>query len=130
MGLSFTGKKRIRKSFGRIPGAVEMPNLIEVQKHSYEQFLMKDTAIADRPDEGLQAVFKSVFPVKDFSERALLEFVSYEFEPPKYDVEECVQRDMTYAAPLKVKMRLIVFDVDEETGSKSVKDIKEQDVYM
>ncbi|WP_306017550.1 DNA-directed RNA polymerase subunit beta [Oceanicaulis sp. MMSF_3324] len=130
MGLSFTGKKRIRKSFGRIPGAVEMPNLIEVQKHSYEQFLMKDTAIADRPDEGLQAVFKSVFPVKDFSERALLEFVSYEYEPPKYDVEECVQRDMTYAAPLKVKMRLIVFDVDEETGSKSVKDIKEQDVYM
>ncbi|WP_107712984.1 DNA-directed RNA polymerase subunit beta [Oceanicaulis sp.] len=130
MGLSFTGKKRIRKSFGRIPGAVEMPNLIEVQKHSYEQFLMKDTAIADRLDEGMQAVFKSVFPVKDFSERALLEFVSYEFEPPKYDVEECVQRDMTYAAPLKVKMRLIVFDVDEETGSKSVKDIKEQDVYM
>ncbi len=130
MGLSFTGKKRIRKSFGRIPGAVEMPNLIEVQKHSYEQFLMKDTAIADRPDEGLQAVFRSVFPVKDFSERASLEFVSYEFEPPKYDVEECVQRDMTYAAPLKVKMRLVVFDTDEETGAKSVKDIKEQDVYM
>jgi DNA-directed RNA polymerase subunit beta len=130
MGLSFTGKKRIRKSFGRIPEAVEMPNLIEVQKHSYEQFLMKDTAIADRPDEGLQAVFKSVFPIKDFSERSVLEFVSYEFEPPKFDVEECVQRDMTYAAPLKVKMRLIVFDVDEETGARSVKDIKEQDVYM
>ena len=130
MGLSFTGKKRIRKNFGRIPEAVEMPNLIEVQKHSYEQFLMKDTAIADRPDEGLQAVFKSVFPVKDFSERSVLEFVSYEFEPPKFDVEECVQRDMTYAAPLKVKMRLIVFDVDEETGARSVKDIKEQDVYM
>ncbi|MEQ8435091.1 MAG: DNA-directed RNA polymerase subunit beta [Oceanicaulis sp.] len=130
MGLSFTGKKRIRKNFGRIPEAVEMPNLIEVQKHSYEQFLMKDTAMADRPDEGLQAVFKSVFPVKDFSERSVLEFVSYEFEPPKFDVEECVQRDMTYAAPLKVKMRLIVFDVDEETGARSVKDIKEQDVYM
>ncbi len=130
MGLSFTGKKRIRKSFGRISEAVEMPNLIEVQKHSYEQFLMKDTAIADRPDEGLQAVFKSVFPVKDFSERSVLEFVSYEFEPPKFDVEECIQRDMTYAAPLKVKMRLIVFDVDEETGARSVKDIKEQDVYM
>jgi DNA-directed RNA polymerase subunit beta len=89
MGLSFTGKKRIRKSFGRISEAVEMPNLIEVQKHSYEQFLMKDTPIADRPDEGLQAVFKSVFPVKDFSERSVLEFVSYEFEPPKFDVEEC-----------------------------------------
>ena len=130
MGLSFTGKKRIRKSFGRIPEAVEMPNLIEVQKHSYEQFLLKDTATADRLDEGLQAVFKSVFPVKDFSERSVLEFVSYEFEPPKLDVEECVQRDMTYAAPLKVKMRLIVFDVDEETAARSVKDIKEQDVYM
>ena len=130
MGLSFTGKKRIRKSFGRIPEAVEMPNLIEVQKHSYEQFLMKETAVAVRPDEGLQAVFKSVFPIKDFSERAVLEFVSYEFEAPKFDVEECVQRDMTYAAPLKVKMRLIVFDVDEETGARSVKDIKEQDVYM
>ncbi len=130
MGLSFTGKKRIRKSFGRIPEAVEMPNLIEVQKHSYEQFLMKDMTTGGRPDEGLQAVFKSVFPVKDFSERAVLEFVSYEFEAPKYDVEECVQRDMTFAAPLKVKMRLIVFDVDEETGARSVKDIKEQDVYM
>ncbi|MFN3835595.1 MAG: DNA-directed RNA polymerase subunit beta [Glycocaulis sp.] len=130
MGLSFTGKKRIRKSFGRIPEALEMPNLIEVQKHSYEQFLMKDLRTGERPDEGLQAVFKSVFPVKDFSERAVLEFVSYEFEAPKYDVEECIQRDMTYAAPLKVKMRLIVFDVDEETGARSVKDIKEQDVFM
>ncbi|MEO1040634.1 MAG: DNA-directed RNA polymerase subunit beta [Pseudomonadota bacterium] len=130
MGLSFTGKKRIRKSFGRISGAVEMPNLIEVQKHSYEQFLMKDMTSPERPDEGLQAVFKSVFPVKDFSERALLEFVSYEFEPPKFDVEECIQRDLTYAAPLKVKMRLIVFEVDEETGARNVKDIKEQDVYM
>ncbi|TGY87115.1 DNA-directed RNA polymerase subunit beta [Marinicauda algicola] len=130
MGLSFTGKKRIRKSFGRIPEAVEMPNLIEVQKHSYDQFLMKDMDAASRPDEGLQAVFKSVFPVKDFSERAVLEFVNYEFEAPKYDVDECMQRDITYAAPLKVKMRLIVFDVDEETGARSVKDIKEQDVYM
>ncbi|GGE51244.1 DNA-directed RNA polymerase subunit beta [Marinicauda pacifica] len=130
MGLSFTGKKRIRKSFGRIPEAIEMPNLIEVQKHSYDQFLMKDVNQSERSDEGLQAVFKSVFPVKDFSERAVLEFVNYEFEAPKYDVDECMQRDITFAAPLKVKMRLIVFDVDEETGARSVKDIKEQDVYM
>ena len=107
-----------------------MPNLIEVQKSSYEHFLMKDVPVAERGETGLQAVFKSVFPVKDFSERAVLEFVSYEFEPPKFDTEECQQRDMTYAAPLKVKMRLIVFDVDEETGARSVKDIKEQDVYM
>jgi len=130
MGLSFTGKKRIRKSFGSIPEAVAMPNLIEVQKSSYEQFLMKDMHSSERPDTGLQAVFKSVFPIKDFAERAVLDFVSYEFEAPKFDTEECQQRDMSYAAPLKVKMRLIVFDVDEETGARSVKDIKEQDVYM
>ncbi|HEV2533514.1 DNA-directed RNA polymerase subunit beta [Phenylobacterium sp.] len=130
MAQSFTGKKRIRKSFGRIPEAVAMPNLIEVQRSSYEQFLQRETRAIDRGDEGLEAVFKSVFPIKDFNERAVLEYVSYEFEEPKYDVEECVQRDMTYAAPLKVKLRLIVFETDEETGARSVKDIKEQDVYM
>ena len=130
MAQSFTGKKRIRKSFGRIPEAVQMPNLIEVQRSSYEQFLQRETRSADRKDEGIEAVFKSVFPIKDFNERAVLEYVSYEFEEPKYDVEECVQRDMTYAAPLKVKLRLIVFETDEETGARSVKDIKEQDVYM
>ncbi|WP_421788838.1 DNA-directed RNA polymerase subunit beta [Hyphobacterium sp.] len=130
MGLSFTGKKRIRKSFGEIPETVPMPNLIEVQKSSYDQFLMKDVPAAERGDEGLQAVFKSVFPIKDFAEKSVLDFVSYEFEPPKFDTEECEQRDLTYAAPLKVKMRLVVFDVDEDTGARSVKDIKEQDVYM
>src|ERR1700760_904982 len=130
MAQSFTGKKRIRKSFGRIPEAVQMPNLIEVQRSSYEQFLQRETRSADRRDEGIEAVFKSVFPIKDFNERAVLEYVSYEFEEPKYDVEECVQRDMTYAAPLKVKLRLIVFETEEETGARSVKDIKEQDVYM
>ncbi len=130
MSLTFTGKKRIRKSFGRIPEAAQMPNLIEVQKSSYEQFLQKDVAQAERLDEGILAVFRSVFPIKDFSERATLEFVSYEFEQPKFDVDECGQRDITFAAPLRVKLRLIVFDTDEETGAKSVKDIKEQDVYM
>src|SRR5437899_5265714 len=104
MAQSFTGKKRIRKSFGRIPEAVQMPNLIEVQRSSYEQFLQRETRSPDRKDEGIEAVFKSVFPIKDFNERAVLEYVSYEFEEPKYDVEECVQRDMTYAAPLKVKL--------------------------
>ena len=128
--LTFTGRKRIRKSFGKIPEAVQMPNLIEVQRSSYEQFLKRDVRPADRGDEGLEAVFKSVFPIKDFNERATLEYVSYEFEDPKYDVEECIQRDMTYAAPLKVKLRLIVFENDEDTGARSVKDIKEQDVYM
>jgi DNA-directed RNA polymerase subunit beta len=130
MALSYTGKKRIRKSYGKIPEAGSMPNLIEVQKSSYDQFLQKDQRSYERIDEGLQAVFKSVFPIKDFSDRAVLEYVSYEFEEPKFDVEECQQRDMTYAAPLKVKLRLIVFETDEETGAKSVKDIKEQDVYL
>jgi DNA-directed RNA polymerase subunit beta len=108
----------------------EMPNLIEVQKASYDQFLLVKEPVGGRPDEGLQAVFKSVFPISDFSSTSMLEFVKYEFEAPKYDVDECRQRGMTYAAPLKVTLRLIVFDVDEETGAKSVKDIKEQDVYM
>ena len=127
---TFTGRKRVRKFFGHIKEVAEMPNLIEVQKASYDQFLMVDEPAGGRLDEGLQAVFRSVFPISDFSGTSMLEFVRYEFEPPKYDVDECRQRGMTYAAPLKVTLRLIVFDIDEETGAKSVKDIKEQDVYM
>src|ERR1700743_3429992 len=130
MAGTFTGRKRVRKFFGKIQEVAEMPNLIEVQKASYDQFLLVKEPAGGRPDEGLQAVFKSVFPISDFSNTAQLEFVRYEFEPPKYDVDECRQRGMTYAAPLKVTLRLIVFDIDEETGAKSVKDIKEQDVYM
>ena len=129
MTLSFTGRKRLRKNFGKIQEIAHMPNLIEVQRTSYDQFLQ--LAKGDgRKDEGLEAVFRQVFPIKDFSESSLLEYVDYHFEEPKYDVEECQQRSMTYAAPLKVTLRLIVFDVDQETGAKSVKDIKEQDVYM
>ncbi|NKN36715.1 DNA-directed RNA polymerase subunit beta [Agrobacterium sp. a22-2] len=128
--LSFNGRRRVRKFFGKIPEVAEMPNLIEVQKASYDQFLMVDEPQGGRPDEGLQAVFKSVFPITDFSGASMLEFVSYEFEPPKFDVDECRQRDLTYAAPLKVTLRLIVFDIDEDTGARSIKDIKEQSVYM
>ncbi|MCK5779127.1 MAG: DNA-directed RNA polymerase subunit beta, partial [Rhodospirillales bacterium] len=130
MASSFTGRKRVRKYFGRLQAAVEMPNLIEVQRTSYEQFLQRDTPRNERTDTGIQEVFKSVFPIKDFSERGTLEFVSYEFEDPKYDVEECQQRGMTYAAPLKVTLRLVVWDIDEETGARSIRDVKEQDVYM
>ncbi len=130
MANSFTGRKRVRKSFGRIAAAVAMPNLIEVQKSSYDQFLQRNTPAEQRSDSGLQEVFKSVFPIRDFSSRGTLEFVKYEFEEPKYDVEECQQRGMTYAAPLKVTLRLVVWDVDEETGARSIRDIKEQDVYM
>ncbi|HEY4203959.1 MAG TPA: DNA-directed RNA polymerase subunit beta, partial [Xanthobacteraceae bacterium] len=127
---TFTGRKRVRKFFGHIREVAQMPNLIEVQKASYDQFLMVDEPEGGRLDEGLQAVFRSVFPISDFSNTSMLEFVRYEFEPPKYDVDECRQRGMTFAAPLKVTLRLIVFDIDEETGARSVKDIKEQDVYM
>ena len=130
MALSFTEKKRIRKSFGRIPEAIEMPNLIEVQRESYEHFLQMHTPADKRTDDGLGGVFKSVFPISDFSERATLEYVSYEFETPKFDVEECVQRDLTYQAPLKVRLQLVVFDVDEDTGARSVKEVKEQECYL
>ena len=125
-----TAQKRIRKSFGRIPEVTEMPNLIEVQRQSYDTFLQMHTPAPERVLVGLEEVFRSVFPVRDFADRAALDFVKYELEEPKYDVEECHQRGMTYAAPLRVTLRLIVWDVDEETGSKSVRDIKEQDVYM
>lgn len=130
MAQTFNGRRRVRKFFGDIREVAEMPNLIEVQKASYDQFLMVEEPKGGRPEEGLQAVFKSVFPISDFAGTAFLEFVRYEFEAPKYDVDECRQRGMTFAAPLKVTLRLIVFDVDEDTGAKSVKDIKEQDVYM
>ncbi|MEO0497026.1 MAG: hypothetical protein AAF141_06595, partial [Pseudomonadota bacterium] len=127
---TFNGRKRVRKYFGDITEVAQMPNLIEVQKQSYDQFLMMEEPEGGRGDEGLHSVFKSVFPISDFSGSSMLEFVKYEFEAPKYDTEECRQRDMTYGAQLKVTMRLIVFDIDEDTGAKSVKDIKEQDVYM
>ncbi|BDG74193.1 DNA-directed RNA polymerase subunit beta [Roseomonas fluvialis] len=127
---SFTGRKRIRKSFGRLPEVAPMPNLIDVQRASYEAFLQMEVSPDSRTHTGLQEVFKSVFPIDDFAGRGRLEFVQYELEEPKYDVEECIQRGLTFAAPLKVRLRLIVWDVDEDTGSRSVRDIKEQDVYM
>jgi DNA-directed RNA polymerase subunit beta len=130
MAQTHLGQKRIRKYFGKINEVLEMPNLIEVQKSSYDLFLKSGDQPVPMDGEGLMGVFQSVFPIKDFNGTAVLEFVKYELEKPKYDVDECQQRDMTYAAPLKVTLRLIVFDVDEETGAKSVKDIKEQDVFM
>ena len=100
MTLSFTGRKRLRKNFGKIQEIAHMPNLIEVQRTSYDQFLQLEKLEGGRKDEGLEAVFRQVFPIKDFSESSLLEYVDYHFEEPKYDVEECQQRSMTFAAPL------------------------------
>jgi DNA-directed RNA polymerase subunit beta len=127
---TFTGRKRIRRSFGKIREVAAMPNLIEVQKDSYEQFLQMHVAADDRKMQGLQEVLSSVFPIKDFADKAEIDFVKYELEQPKYDTDECYARGMTYAAPLRVTLRLSVFDVDEETGLRSIRDIKEQDVYM
>jgi DNA-directed RNA polymerase subunit beta len=130
MAQAYVGQKRIRRYFGKIREVLDMPNLIEVQKSSYDLFLRSGDSPKPLDGEGIQGTFQSVFPIKDFNETAVLEFVKYELEKPKYDVDECQQRDMTYAAPLKVTLRLIVFDVDESTGARSVKDIKEQDVFM
>ena len=130
MPQTHSGTKRIRKYYGKIREVLDMPNLIEVQKRSYDLFLRSGDRDTHLDGEGINGVFQSVFPIKDFNETAVLEYVKYELEKPKYDVEECQQRDMTYSAPLKVTLRLIVFDVDEDTGARSVKDIKEQDVFM
>ncbi|HEX7874932.1 MAG TPA: DNA-directed RNA polymerase subunit beta [Sphingobium sp.] len=122
------GKKRIRKVFGNIHEVVQMPNLIEVQRESYEQFLRSNPAIGYV--SGLEKTLRSVFPIRDFAGTAELDFVHYELEDPKYDTEECRQRGITYAAPMRVTLRLIVFEVDQDTETRSVLDIKEQDVYM
>ena len=127
---SFTGRKRVRRNFGRIDEVAQMPNLIEMQYESYARFQQKDISADERDISGLQEVLASVFPIKDFSDRAEIDFVKYEFEEPKYDVEECQQRGMTFAAPLRVTLRLSVFDVDETTALRSIRDIKEQDVYL
>ncbi len=128
--LSFTARKRIRKSFGRIESIATMPNLIEVQKNSYDHFLQINIAPEDRTNTGLHSVFKSVFPIKDFAETSTLEFVKFNFDAPKYDVDECRSRGINFSAPLRVTLRLIVWIVDEDTGAREIKDIKEQDVYM
>ncbi len=121
---------RTRKSFARISKVIEIPNLINIQKQSFEKFLQADIAPEKREALGLQAVFNSVFPIRDFNETSSLEFVSYNLEKPKYDVDECRQRGMTFAAPIKVVVRLVVWDKDEETGAQSIRDVKEQEVYF
>lgn len=129
MKESYTSKRRVRRNFGRIDVVSDMPSLIEVQTGSYADFIESDKE-KGQCEFGLEEVFKSIFPIKDFSGSGELEFVKYELEEPKYDVDECIKRDMTYAAPVKATLRLVVWDIDEATGAKSIHDIKEQDVYM
>ena len=119
---------RVRKDFSKIPRILEIPNLIEIQKESFERFLQTRIEPEKRESVGLQAVFNSVFPIKDFNDTASLEFVGYTLEEPKYDVQECLQRGMTYAAPFKVTIRLVAWDDSE--GSQTIRDVKEQEVYF
>ena len=130
MPFQVANNLRFRRSFGRIRKIIDLPYLIEIQKNSYELFLQKDAAPTERQNMGLQEVFRSVFPIKDFNETSSLEFVGYSLGEPKYDVEECHQRGMTYAAPLKVTVQLVLWDVDPHTGSRSIKNVKEQEVYF
>ena len=121
---------RFRRNFGKIKKIVDIPNLIEIQKRSYEEFLQHDVSPSERRDVGLQGVFRSVFPIKDFNETASLEFVSYGLGEPKYSVDECHERGMTYAAPHKVTIQLVIWEVDPQTGARSIKNVKEQEVYF
>jgi DNA-directed RNA polymerase subunit beta len=130
MAATIQNNFRTRKNFAKIQKIIEIPNLIDIQKNSYDKFLQAEIAPERREDTGLQGVFKSVFPIKDFNETSSLEFVSYHLEKPKYDVDECHQRGMTYSAPIKVVVRLVVWDKDEETGAQSIRDVKEQEVYF
>src|SRR4051795_12793514 len=131
MAYSFTEKKRIRKNFGKQPSILEVPYLLATQLDSYRSFLQSDKPEESRDDVGLHAAFKSVFPIVSYSGNAFLEYVSYRLGEPVFDVKECQLRGLTYAAPLRVKVRLVVYDKEASTASKKVvKDIREQEVYL
>ncbi|WP_086481873.1 DNA-directed RNA polymerase subunit beta [Oceanospirillum sanctuarii] len=128
MAYSYTEKKRIRKDFGKLPHVMDVPYLLAIQLDSYRSFLQEDKTIEQREDLGLHAAFKSVFPIESYSGNASLEYVSYRLGAPVFDVKECQLRGVTYAAPLRVKVRLVIYD--KESSNKAIKDIKEQEVYM
>jgi len=128
MAYSYTEKKRIRKNFGKLPSAMDIPYLLSIQVDSYRQFTQDGVAAEDRLDQGLHAAFKSVFPIVSYSGKAVLEYVSYELGKPVFDVKECQLRGSTYSVSLRVKVRLILYD--KESTTQTIKDIKEQEVYM
>src|SRR5690554_6287647 len=130
MGKTIKENFRIRKDYGTIKKVAEIPNLIDVQRRSYIEFLQTDRAPEERGDFGLQGVFKSVFPIEDYHKTSTLEFLSYELGKPKYDIEECGARGMTYAAPVKVAIRLAIWDVDEDTGTRTMCDAKQNEVFF
>ena len=129
MQLSFTEKKNIRKSFGKLKESLSIPNLIEVQKNSYKE-LTEFNAEAAELTKGFDRVFKSIFPIEDLNDKATLEYVSYRLEKPKFDVEECIARGLTYSSALKCTLRLVVYEIDQENNTKDILSAKEQEVYM
>src|SRR5579872_1833140 len=130
MPYSFSEKKRIRKNFGRQPSILEVPYLLAIQLDSYRSFLQAEVAEDQRRSTGLHAAFKSVFPISSYSGNAVLEYVNYRLGEPVFDVKECQSRGLTYAAPLRVKVRLIVYDKEAAGAKKPVKDVREQEVYL
>jgi len=125
-----TAVKRIRKNFGKIHKIIDIPDLIGMQRESYRRVLQMDIPPEQREDIGLHAVFQSVFPIKDFTGSASLEFVSYRFADVKHSVEECIDRGMTYEVPVRITVRLVVYDTDKDTGVSNIRDIKEQEIYF
>ena len=121
---------KLIKKFGRIKDSIEIPHLLSLQLDSYNKFLQTDVSPSMRTDIGLEGVFRSVFPIHDFNKTATLEYVSYDIGKPKYDVDECIAKGLTFEAPLRIKVRLAVYDVDETSGSRTIHDIKEQDIYF
>ena len=132
MQLSFTQKKHIRKSFGKLVEGLSIPNLIEVQKNSYNEFL-ESKSLKDQLNDlskGIDKVFKSIFPIEDGNDKSTLEYISYKLEKPKFDVEECIARGLTYSSALKCTLRLVVYEIDQENNTKDILSAKEQEVYM
>ena len=127
---SFTEKKRIRKDFGKRPPVLDVPNLLQIQTDSYREFLQTGVRASARQEHGLHAALKSVFPIVSYSGNAALEYVDYQLGTPPFEEYECRHRGMTYAAPLRVKVRLVIYDKDSPASKKAVKLVKEQDVYM
>ena len=130
MRLSFTEKKNIRKNFGKLKETLSIPNLIEVQKNSYKDLTENKLNVESHLVKGFDRVFKSIFPIEDINDKASLEYVSYRLEKPKFDVEECITRGLTYSAALKCTLRLVVFDINQEENTKDILSAKEQEVYM
>ena len=130
MQISFTEKKNIRKSFGKLKESLSIPNLIEVQKNSYKELTEFNLIEGSDLTKGFDRVFKGIFPIEDLNDKATLEYVSYKLEKPKFDVEECIARGLTYSSALKCTLRLVVYEIDQENNSKDILSAKEQEVYM